>query len=136
DDPTWANGFGPQADEIRIYNYTRCVRGEAVPACEIRVEDVGSTLIHFHPDCPAPTFDLVDGQLSKLRADGDFSRASCLGAYTSSPAEVISAMPAAGDGHYYLARGLDAACLAPGYGSAAGLALDPRDDLDADSPCP
>ena len=25
----WADGFGPQGDEIRIYNYARCVRGGA-----------------------------------------------------------------------------------------------------------
>jgi hypothetical protein len=25
----WADGFGPQGDEIRIYNYSRCVRGGA-----------------------------------------------------------------------------------------------------------
>lgn len=28
----WPNGLGPQADEIRIYNYVRCVRGGSRPA--------------------------------------------------------------------------------------------------------
>jgi len=27
----WPNGLGPQADEIRIHNFVRCVRGGAVP---------------------------------------------------------------------------------------------------------
>ncbi len=29
DPADWAGGFGPQGDEIRIYNYARCVRGGA-----------------------------------------------------------------------------------------------------------
>ena len=29
DPADWADGFGPQGDEIRIYNYARCVRGGA-----------------------------------------------------------------------------------------------------------
>ena len=29
DPAEWADGMGPQGDEIRIYNYARCVRGGA-----------------------------------------------------------------------------------------------------------
>ena len=35
DPADWAGGFGPQGDEIRIYNHVRCVRGGAEAAATL-----------------------------------------------------------------------------------------------------
>jgi len=83
-------------------------------------------------------FDVRGGLLSELRSDGDFSRATCLGRFLSSPAEDPLPDPPPGDGRYYLARALAAvnACEAAGYGEAEGVAPDPRDALDPLGACP
>ena len=75
---------------MRIDNHVRAVRGEPVPACTIQLAQGGSTEIGFYPTCPAQQFELVSGQLTELRADRDFSRATCLGSYLG---ETIDSRP-------------------------------------------
>ena len=90
------------------------------------------TSIDFSPGSPA-SFDMVRGRLSELTSSADYSGAGCFGTFTSTP--VIDAeIPPAGDGFYYLARGLNC-CAAEGYGDST-LVPDPRDLLDAAGPCP
>jgi hypothetical protein len=134
DPDDWPNGNGPQGDVVRIYNHVRCVRGEPIRACEILVEHTSDTLIDLHPTCPSPTVQVVAGSLAELRVDGDFSRATCLGTFEG---QVVDDQPnpPAGDGYYYLVKGLGA-CASRGYGDAHGVTPDPRDDLDASGPCP
>jgi hypothetical protein len=81
-----------------------------------------------------PEFDVRYGLLSDLQADGDFSQAACLGHFLDTPATLSLPQPPAGDGYYYLVRGLSS-CVAQGYGSS-GLAPDPRDALDSLPVCP
>ncbi len=75
------------------------------------------------------TFDVVTGVLSELHADGDFSRASCMGTFATSPIADPHPDPIAGEGRYYLA-----AC-GGGYGVSSTGDPDPRDAL-VFGPCP
>jgi hypothetical protein len=133
-DPSeYPHGHGPQGDVVRIDNHVRAVRGEPVAACEIRVGGSGPTTLRFYPTCPPQSFDVVTGLVADLRADGGFVRATCLGAFEGEAADT-RADPASGAAYYYLARGLEA-CDARGYGAAAGVVPDPRDELELLSPC-
>ncbi len=78
-------------------------------------------------------FDLVSGSISQLRADGDFSNASCVGSSFTGLALDPNPGPAPGEGRYYLGRGLDR-CVGANYGDSS-LDPDPRDAL-ASAPCP
>jgi hypothetical protein len=131
----WPNGHGPQGDVVRIDNFARCVRGEPVPACEIRVEGTGSTWIDLHPTCPVPSVVVATGLLSELHADRGFDRASCLGTFAGQ-AEDDRPAPPTEDGYYYLTKSLDTACAPRGYGEAHGVTPDPRDQLEILDPCP
>jgi hypothetical protein len=81
-----------------------------------------------------PAFEVRRGLLSHLQQDRNFSRSACLGSYSASPAVDDGPDPAAGDGYYYMARGLDS-CVAQGYGTSS-LVPDPRAALDASPACP
>ena len=74
----------------------------------------------------------MSGLLSDLHADGNFSRAVCLGIFTGVPAVDPLPDPPLGEGYYYLARGLTH-CVGAGYGDST-LPADPRDALDS-GPC-
>jgi hypothetical protein len=100
---------------------------------DIRLENQGPTSIHFSPDSPSLSFDVATGLLSDLQSDGDFDQATCLGTFSGNPASDDSTPPA-GEGYYYLARGLSC-CTTQGYGDST-LIPDPRDDLNVVSPCP
>jgi hypothetical protein len=102
--------------------------------CTISLEGNAPTSIHFSPAFPSLSYDVVWGYLSDLRSFGEFSATTCLGTFSSNPAEEFLPDPTAGDGLYYLARGLNY-CTEQGYGDSTGLP-DPRDDLDGASPCP
>jgi predicted outer membrane repeat protein len=109
-----------------------CDSGPYEFRCSIAVtRDHVDTLIWFSPD--SGEFDVVTGYLSDLLGDEDFSRATCLGSYTASPAVDTLPEPPLGDGRYYLARGLTS-CIRAQYGDSS-LTPDPRDDL-AGGPCP
>jgi hypothetical protein len=129
----WPYGNGPQGDVVRIYNHVRCVRGEAVPACDVRLEDTEVTLIDFYPTCPAQSLGVVTGSLSELRANGDYRGAGCLGSFTGQAFD-DRGDPPTGDGYYYLVKGAGA-CASRGYGDANGITPDPRDDLESPDPC-
>jgi hypothetical protein len=100
---------------------------------EMHLSDDGTSIatIAFSP--ADSSFDVVKGLLSDLSRDTDYSQASCLYPLASAPVEDLS-IPPAGDGYWYLARGKDC-CAAEGYGDST-LVPDPRDLLDASSPCP
>jgi hypothetical protein len=117
-------GHGPQGDVVRIDNHVRCVRGKPVPACEIRLDAQSPTMIGLYPTCPTPSFDVVSGRLSELRADRGFARSSCLGSFVGVAID-FQIDPVADDGYYYLAGGLDAACESNRYGEARDLTPDP-----------
>jgi len=128
-------GHGPQGDVVRIDNHVRCVRGEPVPACEIRLAGQRTTTIGLYPTCPTPSFSMVGGRLSELRADRGFGHSSCLGSFAGVALD-NQPDPAPGVGYYYLAKGLDAACASRGYGEAGGVTPDPREELSILDPCP
>jgi hypothetical protein len=100
---------------------------------EMHLSDDGTSIatIAFSP--ADSSFDVVKGLLSDLSRDTDYSQASCLYPLASAPVEDLS-IPPAGNGYWYLARGKDC-CAAEGYGDST-LVPDPRDLLDASSPCP
>jgi len=127
-------GHGPQGDVVRIDHYVRCVRGSPVPACDIRLAAQARTTIMLHPTCPAPSFTVVSGQISDLRTDRRYGRSDCLGSFLHA-AEDGQPDPAPGEGYYYLAKGLDAACASRGYGEANGVTTDPREELLLLDPC-
>jgi len=109
-----------------------CDSGSYEVQCSIAVTTDGvDTLIWFTPD--STEFTVVAGYLSDLLADGDFSRATCLGTYSANPAVDMLPEPPVGDGRYYLARGLTS-CVGAHYGDSS-LTPDPRDAL-AVGPCP
>ncbi|RLE21168.1 MAG: hypothetical protein DRJ50_09615 [Actinobacteria bacterium] len=89
------------------------------------------TSIAYTPTTSA--FDLVSGSISQLRADGDFSNASCVGSSFAGLALDPNPGPAPGEGRYYIGRGLDR-CVGADYGDSS-LDPDPRDAL-ASAPCP
>jgi hypothetical protein len=92
----------------------------------------GNAAIAFSPGSPA-SFDLVRGLVSDLKTSGDYSAAVCQGSSMSTMVNDAEAPPQ-GDVFYYLARGRNC-CAVEGYGDST-LAPDPRDALDANSPCP
>lgn len=100
---------------------------------DITLDATTPTLIHFSPVDPDPTFDIVTGLLSALRSTRDYSAAGCLGIFTGNPAQ-DAAIPPAGDGFYYLARGRSC-CTAEGYG-VSSLVPDPREALNIAGLCP
>jgi hypothetical protein len=128
-------GHGPQGDVVRIDNHVRCVRGQPVPACEIRLSAQGATTVGFYPTCPAPSFGMVGGRLSELRADQGFGRSSCLGSFVSAAVD-NQPDPPPEEGYYYLAKGLNTACEPRGYGESGGVTPDPREELLILDPCP
>jgi hypothetical protein len=76
-------------------------------------------------------FDVVQGVLSELRADGNYSRTDCknfeFGSYTDT-----DPLPPGSDGRYYLLRAWSGvSCTDHGDSS---LTPDPRDALDASCP--
>jgi hypothetical protein len=84
---------------------------------------------------PGTTYDLVTGALGSLRQTGTFAASTCLaGNLATASAPDTRANPAPGDGTYYLARARNV-CGAGTYGNSS-LPVDPRDALDASSPCP
>lgn len=133
DASSWPHGHGPQGDVVRIENHVRAVRGEPVRACEIRLTGSETTVLQHYPSCPAQLIQVVTGSLSELRADGDFSGSACLGSFEG-VGQDPRPTPAAGDAFYYLVEGQEA-CEVRGYGSAAGVSPDPRDELALESPC-
>jgi len=90
----------------------------------------------------SPEFDVRYGFLSNLRTDRNFSRATCLGRFFSTPATESLPGPPLGEGYYYLARGVSMpgglqGCAPQGYGDCnCSLVPDPRDALDALPVCP
>jgi hypothetical protein len=104
----------------------------------VRGKDPMTTRFLAHDDAVAglePEFDVRYGSLSELRADRDFSRASCLDRFLVNPVSDSLPDPAPGDGRYYLARGLSS-CIVQGHGDSRGPVPDPRDALDALPACP
>ena len=78
---------------------------------------------------------MVTGSLLELRADADFSGATCLAdAVDDSPFVDPRADPEVGEGNYYLIRAVNA-CGTATYGSS-GNDPDPREHLNQQSPCP
>jgi len=79
--------------------------------------------------------DLVSGQLSDLRADGDYLLAECLANDAAGTTyEDTRPDPRPDDGYYYLARAQNS-CGTSTYGDST-LTPDPRDILDLSGPCP
>jgi hypothetical protein len=76
--------------------------------------------------------NVVTGSISDLRADGDFTGATCLGLFLDATQVVDRRLdPPAGNGYYYLVNGT---CAQPiGYGDSS-VAPDPRDGLAAICP--
>ncbi len=78
DPKQWPNGKGPQGDEIRIYNYVRCVRaGAATPKRKGPVVKPASNRRPSRPDSGSMTDRFVkrldkngDGKISKREFDG------------------------------------------------------------------
>lgn len=80
-------------------------------------------------------YDFVSGDLGQLRASLDYSGASCLaGTSGEPPYDDFRSDPPPGEGFYYLLRARNT-CGAGTYGDS-GHVPDPRDGLDAASPCP
>lgn len=46
----YAFGFGPQGDDIRIYNYARCVRGSSASANDYTIVDTGVSTFYDNAD--------------------------------------------------------------------------------------
>jgi hypothetical protein len=81
------------------------------------------------------TYDLVTGSLATLHTTGSFSAATCLvRAHGALSFEDPRLDPAAGQGVYYLLRARTG-CGGGTYGNSTKTP-DPRDLLDASSPCP
>ena len=77
--------------------------------------------------------DVVTGVISELRADGDFTRASCLGSFLDTTQAVDTRPdPSVSDGYYYLVSGTCAQPIGYGY---SDLVPSPRDNL-APTVCP
>jgi len=92
--------------------------------------------VSIHLSADSSTFDVVTGSLFDLLSDGDFSRATCMGTYSTSPIDDPDPDPGPGDGRYYLAS------CENGYGSSSvgdptafPPIPDPRDALSS-GPCP
>jgi hypothetical protein len=86
------------------------------------------------PSDQPPEFDVRYGLLSQLRADKDYSHAVCLGHFFDTPAAPTLPNPPAGEGYYFLARGLSSAAC-NNYGDST-LIPDPRRTLDGAPACP
>ncbi len=81
-------------------------------------------------------YQLIRGDLSALRATESFSGASCLNGAVTNAFAFDSQLPTSGGGFYYLLRAKND-CGTSSYGSGFGVgAPDPRELLDALSPCP
>jgi hypothetical protein len=83
-------------------------------------------------------YDVVAGQLSDVRATGNFAAATCgVSGIVDPPFTDPSPNPAAGDARYWLVRARNE-CNLPGRGTYGDSTLvpDPRDALDAGAPCP
>jgi hypothetical protein len=76
------------------------------------------------------TFDAVSGDLSELRADGDFSQANCVAAVNDSYVNSFPLSP--GDGVYFLVRAVEGVSCTD-HGDST-VVPDPRDGLDANCP--
>ncbi len=82
----------------------------------------------------ATTYDVVSGLLLDLRSSGGFAAAICLqNGILDTPFDDPRSAPAAGNGFYYLLRGRNS-CGIGTYGNSS-IVPDPRDALDAASPC-
>lgn len=83
----------------------------------------------------ATVYDVVTGRVSELRSEGGYLSASCLMDDAGEPPYVDTrGDPPPGDADYYLLRAQNS-CATASYGDSS-VAPDPRDDLDASSPCP
>jgi hypothetical protein len=142
-DETTLIPFGKSTVLFELLDTQRVIYGNTavylVQDCGIWLSGNGPTAINYvtHDDQVAgfpPQFDVRYGLLSQLRADRNFSRASCLGHFFNTPGTDMLPNPAVGDGYYYLARGLSS-CVAQGYG-ASTLLPDPRATLNAQPTCP
>jgi hypothetical protein len=116
------------------------LRFAATEVTDVAVTHVpGTTTINWTDQGPtagsSTVHDIISGLLSDLDATGDYSAAACLAADLSgSPTLDTTSSPAVGDGVYYGVRAHNA-CGVGSYGDST-LAVDPRDGLDAASPCP
>lgn len=80
-------------------------------------------------------YEVVRGALADLLSSGDFSAATCLASDLEDASYLdTDAAPAPGEGTYDLVRALNG-CGGGSFGDST-LASDPRDALDAGSPCP
>ncbi len=93
-----ADGVPAQAPVVRL-----CFAAEEVPALQF----VGKESLEWDPAEESDSYDVLRGQLSALRAAGDFSGATCIAADLFATSMVDDEPPPAGDGFYYLvaARG-------------------------------
>jgi hypothetical protein len=84
---------------------------------------------------PGTGYDLVAGDLGLLRPSGSFAGAACrANDLPDPPFDDATPPPAPGGGEYLLMRAQNS-CAAGTYGDSS-LVPDPRDALDAGSPCP
>jgi len=135
--------LGPSTVLFELLDTQRAIYGHTavylIQDCGIWLSGRAPTVINWitHDDEIAsvpPEFDARYGLLSELKEDRNFSRAMCLGVFTDTPASDSVPDPTAGDGYYYLVRGVSS-CTAQGYGDSS-LIPDPRDALDALPICP
>jgi N-acetylneuraminic acid mutarotase len=99
------------------------------------------TVIHFTSQDgtsgSSTLYDVVSGDLPQLAQTGNYSGATCLGSFSDTPATDSGGNPAAGVGRYYLVRARNACTPGgPGTYGDSNVMPDPRDGLDAASPCP
>ncbi|PYT09846.1 MAG: hypothetical protein DMF49_00960 [Acidobacteria bacterium] len=133
--PMWVDLRRSQEDA-----YTDSVRVFGLPdVLDVRVAGASPATISWTSQDPsqgaATSYDVVTGGLLDLRADRDYSRASCLANdLPDTPATDTRANPAAGDGFYYLVRSENGSSVGS-YGDAS-FSPDPRDSLDISPPCP
>lgn len=82
-------------------------------------------------------YEVVAGDLTDLLESETYAAASCVGSFDDTPALDASPGPESGTGRYYLVRARNG-CAVGGIGTFGDstLAPDPRDDLDANGPCP
>lgn len=100
----------------------------------------GTTTVSWTSQDPvygeATVYDVADGSLSDLQADGGFAQAACaVSDWPDTPWDDTRSEPPAGDGRYYLLRSRTATD-ASSWGSSAGAAIDARVRLDVAPPCP
>jgi hypothetical protein len=84
---------------------------------------------------PATRYDVVSGTLADLRSNGTFAAATCLADDHPDPIfDDTRGDPGSGNGDYYLVRAQNG-CGAGTFDDSS-LPVDPRDALDAGTPCP